>query len=193
MKDGIRPPARAVAEYRHIGHSHFDAQSRDLREHMRAAHAVFQAPPLPDPTLTGTLSPDTAATMWEIISFVGTNWGISGSSTLTERGFQGFLDLKTTQVPSYFTVCGLADRLFARLVNRLGSAQAALVYLYTPAPSNPPPDWDVARAWVVQEFINLYVSQGAFRGYGWMLFPGFPGGSFDDPSNLPYRPMSNGN
>lgn len=192
MKKGFRRQIHAVAEYRHVGHSHFDAQSRDLREHMRAAHAVFQAPPLPDPDATGTLAPETAATLWEIVSFVGTNWGISGSSSLTERGFAEFLDLKTTQVPSYFTVYGLADQLFSLLVSSLGTAQAALAYLYTPAPSNPPPNWDVVRAWVVQEFINLYVSQGAFREYGWMLFPGFPGGSFDDPDHLPYRPMSDG-
>ena len=190
---GKRSYISEIQQYRHAGHLEFDAQSRDLREHMRAAHAAFQAPPLPNPNETGSLPSDVAANLWPIMQYVGTNWNISSSSTLTQEDFADFLALKTTQTPSYLTAYTQANQLFLGLITSLGSQAAALAYLYTPAPANPPPNWDVARSWVVQEFINLYVSQGAFRAYGWKLYPGFAGGPFDDPANLPYRPIPNGN
>jgi hypothetical protein len=40
---------------------------------------------------------------------------------------------------------------------------------------------------VIQEFLNLYVARGSFKAYQWWLYPGFGGGPFSDPNNLPYR------
>jgi len=187
-----QPPIDDVKSYVHPGEPHFEAPHPGLREHMRAAYAVSQAPPLPDPGRTGDVTPQQLNSLWEIITFVGTNWDISAQSKLTQQAFEGFVGAKTGAVPSYYTVYAMADAMLSQLVQNLGSLNAALAYLYTPDPPNPPENWDVVRFWVVQEFATFYVVQGAFRTYGWALYPGFGGGPFDDPSHLPYRPMSNG-
>jgi hypothetical protein len=182
----------AIRAYLQRGAPDFPSQHRDLREHMQAAFQVSQAPPLPDPGKTGTLDAGAVSTLYDIFCFVGTNWNIAGQSSVDLAQFtNGFIDLKTSQTPSYFTVYGRAQVLYAGLQSKLGT-QGALQYLYAPEQANPPPNWDLTRAWVIQEFIKYYLSRGAFRAYGWMLYPGFGGGPFNNPNALPYRPAGNG-
>lgn len=72
-------------------------------------------------------------------------------------------------------------------MKELGSADAAMDYLYTPDPSPPPQYWDVARNWAIKEFLLLFVLACNFRAYGWVNFPGWMGsGPFNDPNRLPY-------
>jgi hypothetical protein len=180
----------AQRRYVQAGDSNFASPSHDLAHHMRAAARVNQAPPLPDPETTGQLGAQEIAVLWAITSYIGEAWQLSGYSTLTEAAFTGFVNLKTGQTPSYFTAYVLALGLYQILVDEYGP-QGALAFLYNPSPITPPPDWDVVRAWVIQEFTNLYVCQGAFRVYGWWLYPGFGGGPFNNPAQLPYRTMTN--
>jgi hypothetical protein len=192
---GARMPIshhHAIRAYIQKGAPDFPSQHRDLSEHMRAAFRVSQAPPLPNPGETGTLDTGSVATLFQIFSFVGTNWNIAGQSSVNLAQFtNGFINLKTNQTPSYLTAYRNALEFYATLVNSLGT-EVALQYLYSSAPPQPPPVWYLTRAWTIQEFIKYYVSQGAFRTYGWMLYPGFGGGPFDNPNALPYRPAANG-
>jgi hypothetical protein len=180
----------AQRDYVQPGHPEFLSPHRSLQEHMRAAFELAQQPPLPNPNVTGLLPQASLNALWTIISFVGQQWQISSYSRLSQQLFNSYTNLKTNQTPSYFTVYNMTVSLYQNLVLRYGQ-QGALIYLYTPNPSQPPPNWDVIRAWSIQEFAKLYVSQGAFYAYGWMLLPGWTGGPFNDPSNLPYRPMQN--
>jgi hypothetical protein len=105
-----------------------------LRRHMRAAYKLAQLAPLPSPEVTGTLSPADMDTLWAIISFIGAQWNVQQYSTLTGPQFQFYINLKTGQYPSYFTVYQFTTALFAQLVEQLGSLNAALSALYTPLP-----------------------------------------------------------
>jgi hypothetical protein len=155
---------------------------------MEAAERVSVQPALPDPSRTGNVPLAVFDDLFEIISFVGENWQVKAYSGLTYTGFQSFVNLNTQAVPSYLTVYGMTSAMYRALQQRLGSKVAALKYLYTPNPPAPPANWNVVRAWSIQEFLNLYVSRGAFRTYGWLNYSGFQGGPFQDPSHLPYRP-----
>lgn len=179
----------AIHGYVQPGHPDFEHQSRDLKEHMRAAFAVAQAPPLPNPQLTGQLAQDVLDDLGQMLSYVATNWQISPS--LAPGNFLAMIGMKTGQTPSYLTVYGMASTLFRQLTARLGSAEDALAFLYASEPDNPPEGWDVVKAWVMNEFTTLCVSQGGFTAYGWKLYPGFQGGPFDNPGDLPYRALGN--
>lgn len=182
----------AISGYVQRGAPQFLSQHRDLSTHMHAAFRAGQAPPLPNPDLTGTLDANSVQTLFQIFGFVGTNWNIAGQSSVDLAQFTNdFITLKTSQRPSYLTAYRYALELYATLANKLGP-QGALQYLYAPKQSNPPPNWELTRAWTLQEFANYYVSQGAFRAYGWMLYSGFAGGPFNNPNFLPYRPATNG-
>jgi hypothetical protein len=179
---------KKIKEYRHPGEKSFPSPHPGLRRHMEAAYKVQQNPPLPNPNTTGTLAAGDMQTLWTIITFVGTYWNISQYSTLSYGEFQYYMNLKTQQTPSYYTAYQQALALFAQLVQQYGSQSAALVALYSPTPPNPKPaNWDVVRFWVIQEFLTLYVVRGAFKAYGWWLYPGFGGGPFSNPNHLPYR------
>jgi hypothetical protein len=181
-----------IKNFRHPGAKNFPSPHPGLRRHMEAAFQVAGQPPLPNPEVTGTMASGDVQTLWTIISFVGTNWNLSQYSTLQFSRFQNDINLKTQQTPSYFTAYQEATALFTELANQLGSQEAALVALYTPTPPVPEPaNWDVVRDWVIQEFITLFVVRGGFLAYGWWLYPGFGGGPFSDPNNLPYRGLSN--
>jgi hypothetical protein len=186
---GAASPLARADSYVQPGHPDFEHQSRDLKEHMRAAYAVRQAPPMPDPQATGQLPQDVLDDLGQMLSYVAVNWQIS--PTLPPGNFLAMIALKTGQTPSYLTVYGMASALFRQLTAQLGSADAALAYLYAPSPADPPANWAVVNAWVMNEFTTLCVSQGGFATYGWALYPGFQGGPFDDPSHLPYRALGN--
>ncbi|PZR30462.1 MAG: hypothetical protein DI526_22430 [Caulobacter segnis] len=153
---------------------------------MRSAAQVVSAPPLPSPKVTGVLDQADIDQLWSIISYIGEAWRLAARSTLDRSRFKDLVALKTTQTPSYYTLYRMTTALYTSLSRQYGP-KGALAYLYTPNPASPPQNWEVVRAWAIQEFANLYVSQGAFRAYGWWLFPGFAGGPFDDPNHLPYR------
>lgn len=181
-----------IKNFRHPGAKNFQSPHPGLRRHMEAAFKVAQQSPLPNPGVTGTMTSGDMQTLWTIISCVGSYWNIVQYSTLQFSQFQNDINLKTQQTPSYFTAYQYAIVLLAELAQQYGSLEAALVALYTPVPPVPEPEnWDVVRDWVIQEFITLYIVRGSFTAYEWRLYPGFGGGPFSDPNNLPYRGLSN--
>ncbi|WP_461481222.1 hypothetical protein [Porticoccus sp.] len=150
--------------------------------------AVEGAPPLPAPDTIGTLPAADIATLYAITLFPQQKWSISGYNSLDQTLYTNFINFKTQLVPSYYTAYQQTLALYKVLVQELGGADKAMDYLYTPNPTTPPQDWDVARNWAIKEFLLLFVISGNFRAYEWLNFPGWMGsGPFNDPNHLPYR------
>ncbi len=164
----------------------------ELQDFLIRAASAAAKPPLPFPNETGTLDAASVAKLYQIIGYAGIKWQIAGYFNLNLAGFTSIVNLKTTRLPSYWTVYQMTTKVFADLIAKLGSVEAALEYLYTPDPPSPPQYWDVVRAWVIQEFLNLYITQNSFKAYGWLNYPGFVGGPYNDPNHLPYRGIENG-
>ncbi|MCW3074648.1 MAG: hypothetical protein JWP69_1717 [Flaviaesturariibacter sp.] len=144
-------------------------------------------PPLPNPGTTGSLVPGDITTLYNIASYTGFFWDIPNSfSAFTLEELTEFVNLKTQIQPSYFTVYNQALSLYQLLSNEFGP-QGALSFLYTPNPLYPPPNWDAVRWYVIQEFLSMFITSGNFRFYGWVNYPGWMGGPYNDPSHLPYR------
>lgn len=149
-------------------------------------------PVLPSPTITGTLSDTQKSTLFSITNYAATKWQITGFNALSQAEFFNFIDLKTGEVPSYYTAYEQLLSLYTGLISRLGSEDAAKNYLYTPNPPDPPDNFDTARFWGIQEFLILFITSGNFRFYGWKNYPGWMGGPFNNPNNLPYRGINDG-
>jgi hypothetical protein len=127
--------------------------------------------------------------LWSITSYIGNNWDVRDFVDLDAQLFSAILQAKAGAVPSYYTAYHQAVALYERLAGQLGSDEAAIAFLFEPSPADPPPDWEVVRFWVIQEFIALYMSiGGAFRAYGWRIQPGFEGGPYTPVA--PYRTSS---
>lgn len=157
-----------------------------------AAQASETPPNLPDPSVTGTYSQNVIENLYSIATYPATKWNVSGESAFDINEFTEIINLKTQQTPSYFTAYQQTINLFFALKNTLGSTTAALDYLYTPNPNTPPVNWDTARFWAIQEFLIIFITSGNFRSYGWVNYPGWMGGPFNNPKDLPYRGMTDG-
>jgi hypothetical protein len=140
-----------------------------------------------EPTKTGTLSAAEAATMWTVFSYIGTRWKNGALCTIDEQELRYILLLKTEQTPSYYSEYQLAHRSYHQLSQQYGPERALQELFALPADA---PAGTVAghiRKYTLAELIKLQVSHGAFRQLGYLNYPGFPGGTYDDPSHLPYR------
>jgi len=144
-------------------------------------------PPLPSPNVTGTLSAVNIQTLHTIAMYPAKKWQVTGHNAFDLNEFTFFANVKTQKEPSYFTAYNQTISLYNTLVQKLGSADAAMNFLYTPDPATPPQYWDVARNWAIQEYLILFVTSGNFRSFGWANYPGWMGGPYNDPSHLPYR------
>ncbi len=163
---------------------HFKAM---LNTRMNVTFDTDDVPPLPNPDQTGTLAANDIQTLYAVASFGVTKWTLDAAYNKFDYGeFENFVGLKTGQTPSYFTAYNQVLTLYNVLVGQMGQ-EAALNYLYTPSPSVPPENWEVVRYWGIQEFLNLMIVSGNFMSYGWKNFPGWMGGPYNNPNNLPYR------
>ncbi|HEV8579123.1 MAG TPA: hypothetical protein VGX68_08570 [Thermoanaerobaculia bacterium] len=138
-----------------------------------------------NPELTGLLLPEEVRDLWRIFEFIGSTWDNGKLTTIASRqDLKKILDLKTGAVPSYLTEYREAVRIFHSLRAQFGDKEALRRILFEE------PDARL-RQFVVVEFLRLQVASGGFLRFGgYKNYPGYPGGPFDDPSNLPYRPIS---
>ncbi len=143
-------------------------------------------PPLPDPDQTGSISSADINTLYTIATYPAKKWNVTGYDAFDLAEFTGFINMKTQQTPSYYTAYQQTLALYNSLVQSIGQPQA-LDYLYTPNPATPPANWETVRNWSIQEYLILFITSGNFRSYGWKNFPGWMGGAYNDPNNLPYR------
>jgi hypothetical protein len=138
-----------------------------------------------NPQLTGSLRSDEVRDLWKIFEHIGTTWDNEDLTTIDSRqDLERILDLKTEIVPSYLTEYREAVRIFRNLRAQFGEQEALRRILFEE------PDARL-RQYVVVEFLRLQVAAGGFLRFGgYRNYPGFPGGPFNDPSHLPYRPIS---
>lgn len=155
------------------------------------ANRLAVKPPLPSPGLIGALSGTEIALLYKIALYPATKWNVTGHSAFDPAEFTSFINYKTQQTPSYFTAYQELLELFTALEKKLGGDKA-MDYLYTPDPDTPPANWEVVRYWGVQEFLILFITSGNFRSFGWVNFPGWMGGPYNNPGALPYRGIDNG-
>ena len=165
------------------GHSFGLTLTPFLREQ---ANRLADKPALPSPDLVGSLSKTEIATLYGIALYPAKKWNVTGHSAFDQAEFTSFVNYKTRQTPSYFTAYKQFLALFAALEQKLGSDKA-MDYLYTPDPGTPPANWETVRYWGIQEFLILFVTSGNFRSFGWVNFPGWMGGPYNNPDKLPYR------
>lgn len=139
-----------------------------------------------NPGLTGRLRPDEVRDLWSLFAFIGATWDNAELSTIDSRqDLESVLDLKTGAAPSYLTEYREGVRILRGLRSQHGEREALRRVLFET------PDARL-RQFVVLEFLRLQVATGGFARFGGYLnYPGFRGGPFDDPSDLPYRPASN--
>lgn len=155
--------------------------------HFAQAQQGGTPPPLPAPDTTGTLPATTIQALYSIAMYPAKKWSVTGYSAFDLNEFTGFANLKTQKKPAYYTAYNETFALYTLLVQKLGSPDAAMDFLYTPKPATPPPNWEAVRFWAIQEYLILFITSGNFRSYGWVNYPGWMGGPYNDPSHLPYR------
>ncbi len=139
-----------------------------------------------NPHLTGGLRSDEVRDLWSLFAFIGATWDNGELSTIASRqDLERILDLKTGAAPSYLTEYREGVRTFRGLRSQHGEREALRRILFET------PDTRL-RQFVVLEFLRLQVASGGFARFGgYRNYPGFQGGPFDDPSDLPYRPAAN--
>ncbi|MBF0623908.1 MAG: hypothetical protein HQL82_03775 [Magnetococcales bacterium] len=148
------------------------------------APAVYVGPSLPtNPRLTGTLNSVEKKLMWTLFGYIGTRWKNGTGVAMGESQFNGMLDMKTTEYPSYLTEYRNALSWLSILTKELGNAEAALKYMFDNAQAQKP----LTRQFVLDEMVSMQVASGGFRVAGYMNFPGFMGGPFNNQTKIPYR------
>ncbi len=138
-----------------------------------------------NPELTGLLRFDEVRDLWKIFELIGSTWDNRKLTTIESRQeLKRILDLKTGSAPSYLTEYREGVRIFRSLRQQFGQPEALRRILFEE------PDARL-RQYVVVEFLKLQVASGGFLRFGgYRNYPGYPGGPFNDPSRLPYRPIS---
>ena len=158
---------------------------------MQQINRLADKTPLPLPHRVGALTKSEIDTLYEIALYPAKKWNVTGQSAFDAAEFTSFVNYKTQQTPSYFTAFQYLLAMYGTLEQQMGSDKA-MNFLYTPDPSTPPANWEIVRYWAIQEFLALFITSGNFRSYGWVNFPGWMGGPYNNPSKLPYRGIDDG-
>lgn len=136
---------------------------------------------LREPQRLGKLTHAEAQELWSVFVHIGAAWGNAKYCILQDiEALRPILDAKTDNLPSYLYEYQSAIEVLAQLRQQYGHQEALQKFLFAQPDS-------CARKYVVAEFINLQISQGGFRRFGYKNYVGFMGGPFDDVSRLPYR------
>jgi hypothetical protein len=144
--------------------------------------------PMLSPEETGTLAEVEVAALWALFEQIGQRWQ-NGSHCLIDRqeALAEILALKTQQVPSYYAEYRLATEVLNAIAQQQGADQVLEAVLAFPTDA-PATVGGHVRTYTLSEFLRLQVTQGGFRVLDYRNYPGFEGGTMEDPKNLPYRP-----
>jgi hypothetical protein len=146
-------------------------------------------PSLLQPEVPGILREEDKDIVLRCWGRIAERWATVESIAMTAVGLNDVLDLKTREPPSYYTEYMLALRIYRALVPTHGD-DGALDALLTCSEPSGTAGWHV-QTYFVSELIFLQVSvAGAFSSFGYVNYPGWTGGSYNDPDHLPYRVAS---
>lgn len=133
------------------------------------------------PTVVGTLTDVESSEMWRLFSYIGDAWQNGAYCRIDSASMlRPVLNAKTRATPSYLTEYRIAIDVLRELRRRYGDQEALRRFFFDQ------PDLCV-KQYTVAELLNLQVSQGGFRRFGYVNYAGFMGGPFDNPAHLPYR------
>ncbi|HLL46533.1 MAG TPA: hypothetical protein VK399_07480 [Longimicrobiaceae bacterium] len=143
------------------------------------------------PLETGLLDAHEKQHLHRAFGYLRKKWEMEAHCVLTQADFHDILDLKTSRPPSYLAEYRETSVLLQCLTDEFGGFERAAEQLLYFDPN----DREFAKKrighihyFVVREFLNLLVTQGGFRRFGYVNYAGWRGGRYDDPSHLPYRP-----
>jgi hypothetical protein len=141
------------------------------------------------PDQTGTLTEAEVAVLWALFEQIGQRWQ-NGSYCLidSQEALAEILALKTEEVPSYYAEYRLASQVLNGVAQQEGADQTLEAVLGFPT-DKPSTAGGHVRTYTLTEFLRLQVTQGGFRVLGYLNYPGFEGGTMEDPKNLPYRAL----
>jgi hypothetical protein len=139
------------------------------------------------PEDTGVLTGMEVAALWSLFEQIGRRWQ-NGSYCLvdSQEALAEILALKTQQVPSYYAEYRLASQVLNGIAQQQGADQTLEAVLGFPTDA-PATVGGHVRTYTLTEFLRLQVKQGGFLVLGYRNYPGFEGGTMEDPKNLPYR------
>ena len=133
-----------------------------------------------DPEETGILRREHKDALWHVFSYIGSRWQTTPFNAVTRTAFTRVLDLKTSRTPSYYMEYISAVQLLDKLALQTGSISSAIAGLFENG-DHDDSQQQHAYTYVVSEFIMLQVARGGFRKWGYLNYPGYTGGSFNNP------------
>lgn len=141
------------------------------------------------PEEIGTLTGVEVAALWTLFEQIGRRWQ-NGSYCLidSQEALAEILALKTQQVPSYYAEYRLASEVLNGIAQQQGADQFLEAVLGFPTDA-PATVGGHVRTYTLSEFLRLQVTQGGFRVLGYLNYPGFEGGTMEDPKNPPYHTL----
>ncbi len=153
--------------------------------------SALPAEPLPTtllfPERTGRLPPERATALGVIFDDVGRRWRNAAFNRIDRAQLLSIVALKTGRTPSYLSEYLLATQTYLDWAARHGPARALDLLFAIPADAALTTVAGHVRTYTLFELLKLQVSQGTFRSLGYVNFPGFAGGRYNDPARLPYR------
>lgn len=144
-------------------------------------------PTILEPQRTGTLAPERADLLFAIFADIGRRWDNAAFNRVDRNEFLRVTALKTRRAPAYLTEYELATQLLTDWTARYGRARALDILFAIPADAALTTVQGHVRTFTLSELLRLQVSQGTFRKLGYVNFPGFAGGRYNNPARLPYR------
>ncbi len=144
-------------------------------------------PTLLFPERTGRLPDARQAVLAAIFADIGRRWRNAAYNPIDRQRFLSIAALKSAQTPSYLSEYLLATQTYLDWSAQHGPARAMDMLFAIPADASLTTVAGHVRTFTLSELLQLQVSQGAFRWLGYVNYPGFAGGRYNDPSRLPYR------
>ena len=131
------------------------------------------------PQKTLVLKSSDVTKLWNYYKFIGSYWNMSNHLNTNKESFTRILDLKTSLRPSYFYEYMSAIQIFEKYKSPTGRLDFEKILLHNTD--------DFLNKFVTLEFINLTLTSGGFKRFGYKNYAGYAGGRFDNPMKLPYR------
>ncbi|MBV1686351.1 hypothetical protein KRR38_01355 [Novosphingobium sp. G106] len=123
---------------------------------------------------------------------IGTYWKLGDDPEPYRSRLKVFMDNRIAISPLYRGYYSTAAEVIADLIAAQGNEKAFETLFKIKVPDGVPSTAiDVAKRFVVNEFITMRLAFGGFKSFGARNFNGYFGGT-NDPSDRPYRGIDEG-
>lgn len=131
---------------------------------------------------------DIAPALWLLFVAIGDHWKLGDDPEPYRSRLATFMDNRIAINPLYRGYYDAAAATIADLVATNGPTGAFEILFATKTSSGVPASpIEVAKRFVVNEFITMRLAFGGFKSFGARNYNGYIGGT-NDPTDCPYRP-----